>query len=130
MSLYNMIFGVNKLSPMILATLNLSPDDFGRFRNCFVADGKIAVYTRCGGGNRDDYVHIFDAMQAHPLFLEDVDDDFDSTYCTFFFSYPEAFAEDLRKIESKEPFEPGKQWSELFARLDAEKAEQNKTVTP
>lgn len=53
MSLYNMIFGQNERSDAILATLGLTTGDVGRFRNCYVADGEIAVYTRNGGGNRE-----------------------------------------------------------------------------
>ena len=52
MGLYNMIFGTNPMSELILATLGLRVSDTGRFRDCFVCNGEIAVYTRNGGGNR------------------------------------------------------------------------------
>ena len=51
--MYNLLFGQNRNSEIILATIGRTRDDFHRFRDCFVADGKIAVYTRNGGGNRD-----------------------------------------------------------------------------
>jgi hypothetical protein len=53
MTLYNIMFEQNPKGDVILATLGLTRQDVGRFRDCFVADGKIAVYTRNGGGNRD-----------------------------------------------------------------------------
>lgn len=46
MSLYNMMFGSNPAADVILATLGLTKADTGRFRDCFIADGEIAVYTR------------------------------------------------------------------------------------
>lgn len=52
MSLYNLMFGQSEYSTSILATLGLTKESVGRFRDCFVADGEIAVYTRNGGGNR------------------------------------------------------------------------------
>lgn len=54
MSLYNMLFGVNYKSAVILAVLGLTPSDVGRFRDSFITpEGQIAIYTRNGGGNRD-----------------------------------------------------------------------------
>ena len=47
-----MLFGMNPLSSVILATLGLRTADVGRFRDCFICNGEIAVYTRNGGGNR------------------------------------------------------------------------------
>ena len=52
MSMYGLVFGTNPQADAILATLGLRRADCGRFRDCFVADGRIAVYTRNGGGNR------------------------------------------------------------------------------
>lgn len=59
MSLYNMMFGQNEASDAILATLGLSKAKVGRFRDCWVEEtpnGKfrIGVYTRNGGGNREE----------------------------------------------------------------------------
>ena len=52
MSLYNMLFGTNPDSKTILEMLGLDAVSVGRFRDVWVADGEIAVYTRNGGGNR------------------------------------------------------------------------------
>lgn len=113
MGLYNMLFGVNKLSPLILATLGLKPSDMGRFRDCYIEDGKIAVYTRNGGGNRESYMPDF---SANPHYLYDQDDDFDCTYATIYFKFPDEFAADLKAIESNtENHKPSDKWEALFA---------------
>lgn len=175
MSLYNMLFGVNPASGVILATLGLKPDEVGRFRDCFISDGQIAVYTRNGGGNRrcshaedpedghqrcqhhvvnkevDEYEKVdlgggytFKAtgrrviepryvceqpdsehcactgctiehrLPKHPLYVRDVDDEYDCTYATIYFRFPEEYAEDLRKLDTGEPFEPSKRWTEML----------------
>jgi hypothetical protein len=110
--LYNMLFGVNPASHVILATLGLNVHDVGRFRDCYVANGEIAVYTR------EEYQEIIDKLAEHPCYLRDADDEFDCTYCTIYFRYPEEWAEDLKKIESSIPFDPDARWK---AMLDAMK---------
>lgn len=65
MGLYNILFGVNPLSPILLKSLNLSYHGRklqingeyspGRFRDIYLSDDgtKILLYTRNGGGNRE-----------------------------------------------------------------------------
>ena len=114
MSMYNMIFGKDPNSELLLEMLELEQGDFYRFRDCYLTeDNEIAVYTRGGGGNRecycDDYyevdeLSIADAIgdlhekgcvvlthernHKHPNYIHDADDYFDSTYATFYFSVP------------------------------------------
>jgi hypothetical protein len=176
MGLYNMIFGTNPASRLILATLDLQTKDVGRFRDCFISQGEIAVYTRNGGGNREcwhaqtpkngspeckhhtieeerdiyeettvgqvqimtgkivgrktETLYVCEApntelcacpgciiqhrLPKHPLYLRDEDDDFDSTYATIYFRFPEEFAEDLKKLDSGVKFEPSKRWLDKF----------------
>jgi hypothetical protein len=105
MSMYNLMFGENAASDFLLALLDLTRADVGRFRDAYVTDdGKeIAVYTRNGGGNREHWGDeeaepdcscagciIEVRLPKHPLYLRDEDDDFDSTYATVFFRVPEA----------------------------------------
>lgn len=118
MNLYGMIFGQNPASVAILHTLGLTRDDFGRFRDAGVEPGRIYIYTRCGGGNREDYQRVFEKMAQHPNFIEDVDDDFDCTYCTFFFTFPEVYATDLASIAGTEPFKPSKMWEDMIASIN------------
>jgi len=51
--MYNMIFEENSKGKLILAALGLTTADLGRYRDCHISKGRIAVYTRNGGGNRD-----------------------------------------------------------------------------
>lgn len=57
----------------------------------------MALYTRNGGGNRDhDHTdgedHCLgcrgDKATEHPRYLRDADDEFDSTYRTYWFAFP------------------------------------------
>jgi hypothetical protein len=94
MSMYNLVFGMNAHSDLLLSFLGLTKGDFGRFRDTYLTeDGKIAVYTRLGGGNRDDYEDIIGKLQKHPNYEGDTDDDFDCTYATFYFSIPDKYKE-------------------------------------
>jgi hypothetical protein len=87
--MYNLLFGENNYSDALLKTLNLERDDFCRFRDVYLTEEFVIVYTRCGGGNREYYQDVFNDMKEHPLFDHDEDDDFDSTYCSFYFKIPE-----------------------------------------
>ena len=93
MGLYNMVFGNSKQAPLVLMLLDRTAGDFGRFRGAWVEKNdagelRMVVYTRCGGGNREEYEHVFDEMRTHPLYLDSADDDCDCTYASFFFKVP------------------------------------------
>lgn len=118
MSLYNMIYGANPATFFILPMLGKHPDEYPRFRDCFVgelendsetdqfgipkkklSDKKvISVYTRVGGGNREDYQDRIDELRSLPGYIRDYDDDFDSTFATFIFSVPEQWSNDFDLI--------------------------------
>ena len=100
MSLYNMINGVNPATFFILPMLGEKhPDNYPRFRDCFVDDNEIHVYTRVGGGNRD-CGYGEEELQTHPNYLRDEDDENDCTYATYVFSVPKEWQEDFDKITS------------------------------
>ena len=128
--MYAMIFGENEASDAILATLGLTRGDVGRFRDVFITDGKIAVYTRNGGGNRECWEDskegtechcpgctICDILPRHPMYLSDADDDFDSTYATVYFRFPPEYAEELRRLDSGEKFDPSQRWLDAIEAL-------------
>lgn len=116
MSLYNMINGVNPATFFILPMLGEKhPDQYPRFRDCFVGklynsdtddefgipvkqtdqtEKVISVYTRVGGGNRNNYVDEIKELQSHPNYIKDYNDSFDSTFATFLFSVPKEFESD------------------------------------
>lgn len=116
MGLYNILSGVNANSAEILAMLGLTKQDTGRFRDCHVINGEIAVYTRNGGGNRHCYLDedapttdtdceregcyscaITHRLPQHPNYLRDEDDSFDSTYATIYFSIPKEYQEEAER---------------------------------
>lgn len=98
MSLYNMLFGRNPQSDLLLAVIGLKRNDVERFRDVFAAEdgSEIHVYTRTGGGNRDDYPN--QAMRERPEWISSEDDDFDCTYCTDRFKVPEQWRADVKGL--------------------------------
>lgn len=119
MSLYNALFGTNPAASTLLDLLGLKPGNFYRFRDCYLTDNdEIAVYTRGGGGNREDNTTD---VAGHPNYLRDEDDDFDCTYATYYFSLPEAgkkVIDALRDMESAKR-NPAEAWKKLIADLRA-----------
>jgi beta-lactamase class A len=99
MSFYNLLFGVNPHTDIILALIGLKKCDIERFRNCGIDfnNKKIWVYTRTGGGNREDYPNIL--LTTNPYYLYDEDDDFDTTYATFYFRFPQDIEEDIMALK-------------------------------
>jgi len=93
-----MLFGMNSQSDLLLAVVGLKKNDVERFRNCFAREGgkTIEVYSRTGGGNRDDYPQEF--MRHLPGHRTSVDDDFDCTYCTDTFDVPAEFVQDVANL--------------------------------
>lgn len=139
MSLYNMLFGRNPASRLLLAMLDLTEGDVGRFRDCYLVRGdpradeserkptddlRIVIYTRNGGGNRDDYVAVTEALQAKPSYITDYDDDFDCTYASYEFKVPEKFkatAEELAALGAEPSESPMGRFKRLIENLEAGK---------
>lgn len=98
MSMYNLLFGRNAQSDLLLAVIGLKQNDVERFRDAFVsADGsEITIRTRTGGGNREDYPNL--TMRTKPGWKGSVDDDFDSTYCDDTFSVDEQWRQDVANL--------------------------------
>lgn len=145
MSLYNALFGRNPMSRLLLSMLNLTEGDVGRFRDCYLARGdrfereaaendeakakelekkdlRIVVYTRNGGGNRDDYESVTDTLQALPDYLTDYDDDFDCTYASYEFKVPEKFkatADELVGLGAVSEVSPQERFKTLIANLQS-----------
>lgn len=97
MSLYNMINGFNPACVIIMPMLGRTQDEYPRFRDCFVDDGKIAIYTRVGGNNRG-CGYGEEELYKDPNFVETYDDVFDNTYATYLFNVPEKWKADFDKI--------------------------------
>lgn len=118
MSLYNSLFGVNSIAPILLKILDIDQPKgkytSGRFRDIYLnADGtKVILLTRNGGGNREDYFP--EDIKKHPNYLTDYDDSFDSTYAYIEFSVPKQFEKEIKALATgKEP----EKLSEKFQRV-------------
>jgi hypothetical protein len=95
-----MINGVNPATFFILPMLGgKHPDNLPRFRDCFVKNDEIHIYTRVGGGNRNCEFGE-EELQSHQNYLRDFDDDYDSTYATYVFSVPDEFKPDFELIKA------------------------------
>ena len=104
--LYNMLAGWNPacvwLAPML--TDENPQSFFPRFRDCWLGDGgdTIEVFTRVGGGNRDDYYEEIESLCEMPTYVCDYDDDFDCTYATFVFGVPKEWEDDFEHVKMGE----------------------------
>lgn len=96
--LYNAVLGDGQEMERALVmsrVLGLKRRDFGRLRDAWAEltdDGalQLAFYTRNGStGWFEDADKIDPPLRAHPNYLSDEDDSFDSTYRTYRFSWPE-----------------------------------------
>ena len=126
MSLYNALFGMNPAAGYLLGSLDKTKDDFGRFRDAYFeknedGTGKIIVYTRCGGGNREDYEDVYDEMQDHPLYIKDYDDDFDCTYSYFEFNAPETVIEFFKDVHADQFERVSERFKREIAEMEAGK---------
>jgi hypothetical protein len=117
MSLYNLLFGTNPFSNVLLQMLGVSRDDVPRFRDCFLNEEgtEIIIHTRTGGGNRDEYESENDALTLIGGYKFDADDDFDCTYADFHYAVPEAcksqvaLMKDLGAVTN-----PAERWQEVL----------------
>lgn len=116
MSLYNMIHGVNPMAGALLAALGLAPHTIGRFRDCYWDGTHICVHTRTGGGNREGYQAENDALCAVAGYSHDADDDFDSTYATFYFKPSAPLLEALKQVQATDAT-PAQRWQGFFDKL-------------
>lgn len=98
MSFYNMLFGRNGQSDLLLAVIGLRENDVERFRDVHASgDGtSIYVYTRTGGGNRGDYPNRI--LRKAAGWQGSEDDDYDSTYCLDTFQVPAKWAADVAAL--------------------------------
>ena len=109
MSLYNQLFGCNPEFPVLLGMIEMTMSEFDRFRDVHLCDGgkNILVYTRCGGGNRQDHKEMYEKVRKHPLYLDDFDDEVDKTYSYIMFKVPEKYKDTAVRMFVEEPMSVG-----------------------
>jgi hypothetical protein len=97
MSLYHLVNGVNPATFLILPMMGKHPDEYPRFRDCFISkDKNILILTRCGGSNRGAYDDEW--MAKLPNFVKTYDAEDDSSYAFYEYTVPEEWKEDFNKI--------------------------------
>lgn len=141
-TMYNLLFGVNPMTPLLLGFLETSADQVPRFRECYIDEQKrIVIYTRTGGGNRDWYESEASCRDHYPEsflgedkpsgpwnadlrklpgFLYDEDDEFDCTYASFYYQPSEEIAplvEQLTTITNTE--KPAERFRKLLDDMHA-----------
>lgn len=150
MSLYNMLFGENPLSSIVLGALGVTESDVPRFRDAYfdARASRLVIHTRTGGDNReyygseaqcrDNYPEYFTVeeppsgpwnsdLRAIPGFLFDRDDDFDCTYADWFYSVPDshkAIFDAIRDILGGAEPKPADRWQAVLDEL------RSREVTP
>lgn len=101
MSLYNILNGINPAVFVLLPMLGRHPEEYPRFRNCFLSDDEnsIIIYTRVGGNNRNcGYGET--EFYKDPNFITTYDDSFDSTYGNYVFRVPDKWKDDFEAIKN------------------------------
>lgn len=124
--LYNALFGMNPIADHLLGLLGLTRGDVGRFRDCYLEkrdeDLLITIFTRNGGGNREEYTLVFEVLRQHPLFVEDADAEMDSTYAYIRFKVPEEHLAIMRRVyERQGERDPEKAFSDVLTALQTGK---------
>lgn len=114
-----MLFGTDERAPIVLSVLGLTPADTGRFRDAWAelddqGAVRLVIHTRNGGGNREEYESVIDALAAHPLYVDDEDDDFDCTYANFYFRAPPEYEAEFRAVAENKPVVMGERWLQMI----------------
>lgn len=124
MSLYNNLFGVNPYAILLLGILGTNYRLVPRFRDVYVKDGEIVLYTRTGGGNRDYYDFCEGPSNADLRqlsgYLRDEDDPHDPTFAHFYYAVPErhrSVVTEIAEATVDRPV-PTEMWLKLFHDLD------------
>lgn len=128
MSLYRIMHGVNPVTFFVLPLLGKHPEEYPRFRDSFIGDperddtaGKLILYTRTGGGNREAYEEDNTLITEMDGFLFDYDDDFDCTFANWVFDIPEKWVDDISKWRNGKLSETSKEYQdkliEVFPKL-------------
>ncbi len=109
-----MLNGVNPSTFLILPMLGKHPNEYPRFRDCFIEEGQIVVLTRVGGNNRDCGFGE-EQLYSHPNFVKTYDDDFDNTYGYYVFNVPDEWKDDFNKIVNGE--KPSERYLEQMCKI-------------
>lgn len=125
---------VNPTTFYILPMLGKHPDEYPRFRDCYLDQGgdNIQVLTRTGGGNRESYVEENEVITKMPTYVSDEDCDWDCTYAEWTFTVPEEWKEDFLVITHQKEGHVSevylKQVAKVYPKIADKLIEQLKTI--
>lgn len=123
--LYNLIFpgGFDRGAVILpLIGINYEAAAAFRFRDTWIErhpDDRylVHVYTRIGGGNREDYVEAITVLRGIDGFVRDADDTYDSTYASFWFQLPDVFIEMVKEF-ALDPVDTEKRWEQAYEAME------------
>lgn len=126
MSMYNQILGTYPFAKLLYVMMGFNDSDkypVGRIRDVYLKkyddDLRVVLFTRNGGGNREEYQDVIDALAKHPCYIRDYDDDFDTTYAYIEFSTPEIFRDQIEEMYEIAPEERGcKMFMDIVNRME------------
>ena len=104
MSLYNKLFGENENAMALLGIIELTRNDFQRYRDVYLNKSAtiITVLARIGGDNRKNFKQVFINIRKNKWYIRDFDDNFDNTYTYIKFKIPEKYQYTCKMIAPKE----------------------------
>ena len=104
MSLYNKLFGENENAMALLGMIELTRNDFQRYRDVYLNKSAtiITVLARIGGDNRKNFKQVFISIRKNKWYIRDFDDNFDNTYTYIQFKIPEKYQYTCKMIAPKE----------------------------
>jgi len=115
---------VNPAALLFLPMLGKHPDEYPRFRDCFASDEEhleydnhIIVYTRTGGGNRDDYIEENDKIRSMDGFVVDYDDSFDCTFASWVFEVPKKWKSDYDALMKEKIQDVSEQYRDQMLKI-------------
>ena len=104
MSLYNKLFGENENAMALLGIIELTRNDFQRYRDVYLNKSATirTVLERIGGDNRKNFKQVFINIRKNKWYIRDFDDNFDNTYTYIQFKIPEKYQYTCKMIAPKE----------------------------
>jgi hypothetical protein len=108
--LYNLVHGVNPSTFLILPMLGKHPDEYYRFRDCFVSENDtILIFTR----GKDEYNNLTN----NPNFIKTWKWYEDETYHYYEFSVPDKWKSDFKLITENDLHNVSKEYIDEICRV-------------
>ena len=91
--MYEMTCNINPDARMVLDLIGMDPEfllEECRLRDIYLSKDRtrVVIFTRIGGGNRENYTPAITKLRNYKGYVTDYDDDFDNTYASFEYNIP------------------------------------------